>query len=155
VVGVFPTETSASNLGHGDSLEEKRGVDAKAQSRHGRPRCTRETNPTTFETLTFGCTPRLRSKVAHICCKSWKRISGKPAFLSSGLKEFLTRFCGLKGVPTLMAKIRSRSAYGPVSLIHLNYVPCVLPEAARAASSLISNVLHLVFYSVLLWHPKP
>jgi hypothetical protein len=44
--------------------------------------------------------------VAQVCRRSWKRISGRPAFLSSGLKERLTRFSGLIGVPTLVAKMR-------------------------------------------------
>jgi hypothetical protein len=28
---------------------------------------------------------------------SWKRMSGRPAFLRSGLKERLTRFSGFRG----------------------------------------------------------
>jgi hypothetical protein len=40
-------------VGNGDSLEEQRGVGAKALPHDGRPPRTRETKPTTFETLTL------------------------------------------------------------------------------------------------------
>src|SRR5215208_2607322 len=40
-------------VGSGDSLEEQRGVGAKALPHDGRPPRTRETKPTTFETLTL------------------------------------------------------------------------------------------------------
>src|SRR5215211_7806656 len=39
----------------------------------------------------FGCTPRPRSRVAQVCRRSWKRISGRPALLRRGLKDRLTR----------------------------------------------------------------
>ncbi len=50
VVGVFPDERE--HLGHGDSFEEQRGVGAQALPSGGRSRSSRETEPTTFETLT-------------------------------------------------------------------------------------------------------
>jgi hypothetical protein len=40
-------------VGNGDSLEEQRGVGAKALPHDGRPPRTGETKPTTFETLTL------------------------------------------------------------------------------------------------------
>lgn len=39
-------------LGDGDSVEEQRAVGAKALPHDRRPRSTRKTEPTTFETLT-------------------------------------------------------------------------------------------------------
>jgi hypothetical protein len=56
----------------------------------------------------LGCTPRPSSSVAQVCRRSWKRISGRPAFLSNGLKDRFTRFSGLVSMPTLVAKIRSK-----------------------------------------------
>jgi hypothetical protein len=38
----------------------------------------------------LGCTPRPSNNVAHVCRRSWNRISGRLAFLSSGLKERFT-----------------------------------------------------------------
>ena len=40
----------------------------------------------------FGCTPRPRSRVAHVCLRSCQRIEGRPARLRSGLKWRFTMF---------------------------------------------------------------
>jgi hypothetical protein len=53
-------------------------------------------------------TPRPSSSVAQVCRRSWNHISGRPAFLSNGLKDRFTRFSGLVSMPTLVAKIRSK-----------------------------------------------
>ena len=36
-------------------------------------------------------TPLPRSRVAQVCLRSWKRISGNPALLRRGLKDLVTR----------------------------------------------------------------
>jgi Transposase, Mutator family len=51
--GGLPQRDEREHLGHGDSPEEQRGVDAQALPHHGRYRSSRETQPTTFETLTM------------------------------------------------------------------------------------------------------
>jgi hypothetical protein len=52
VVGVLPQRVERSDFSDGDSIEEQRGVGAHALPHDGRPRSSRETEPTTFETLT-------------------------------------------------------------------------------------------------------
>jgi hypothetical protein len=47
-----PQRDEREHLGHGDSLEEQRGLGAKALPHEGRPPDSAETKPTTFETLT-------------------------------------------------------------------------------------------------------
>jgi hypothetical protein len=55
VVGVFPDEREHAS--YGDRLEKQRRVGTKALPHHGRPRSGRETQPTTFETLTGKTVP--------------------------------------------------------------------------------------------------
>src|SRR5215212_10850499 len=51
--GGLPERDEREHVGHGDSLEEQRGVGAQTLPRDGRSRSSRETQPTTFETLTL------------------------------------------------------------------------------------------------------
>src|SRR5215212_1298286 len=51
--GGLPERDEREHVGHGDSLEEQRGVGAQTLPRDGRSRSSRETQPTTFETLTY------------------------------------------------------------------------------------------------------
>ena len=48
----------------------------------------------------FGLTPCLKRSVAHVCLRSWKRISGSPARRSAALKARL-RLPPNSGVPTV------------------------------------------------------
>src|SRR5829696_2163211 len=50
--GGLPRRDEREHASYGDRLEKQRRVDAKALPHHGRPRSGRETQPTTFETLT-------------------------------------------------------------------------------------------------------
>jgi hypothetical protein len=43
--------------------------------------------------------PLLSSKVAHVCRRLWKRMSGRPARFKSGLKEQRVRLWRLQGAP--------------------------------------------------------
>ena len=52
----------------------------------------------------LGYTPLASSSVAQVCLRSWKRISGRPAFLSSGLNERRQRLCLFSGVPTSVVR---------------------------------------------------
>jgi hypothetical protein len=56
--------------------------------------------PSISET-TFGFTLRVSSGVAHVCRRSWKRISGKPARLSKGLKRWAVTCWRESGEPSL------------------------------------------------------
>ena len=65
--------------------------------------------PSISETI-FGFTLRV-SSVAHVCLRSWKRISGSPTRFSSGLNERRARLWRLMGSPVSEAKMgRSRSS---------------------------------------------
>jgi Transposase, Mutator family len=50
--GGLPRRDEREHASYGDRLEKQRRVGAKALPHHGRPRSGRETQPTTFETLT-------------------------------------------------------------------------------------------------------
>jgi hypothetical protein len=54
---------------------------------------------------TLGLTSLLRSSVAQVWQRSWKRIGGRPAFFRSVLKERFLRFEGLMIVPVSVAKV--------------------------------------------------
>ena len=50
----------------------------------------------------FGCTPFVRSSVAHVCLRSWNLVPWRsPAFLSRGFQERLVMLWVLREVPTL------------------------------------------------------
>jgi hypothetical protein len=51
----------------------------------------------------LGLTFFLASSVAHVCLRSWKRISGRPARLRRGLKWRFTTFWVSSGVPLPVA----------------------------------------------------
>jgi hypothetical protein len=51
--------------------------------------------PSISETI-FGFRLRVRSSVAHVCRRSWKRISGSPARFRSGLNERRVRLWRLR-----------------------------------------------------------
>jgi hypothetical protein len=56
----------------------------------------------------------LESKsVAHVCRRSWKRIFGKPACLSKGLKRRAVTCWRESGSPFSEAKMRPFSRYRP------------------------------------------
>src|SRR3712207_9079854 len=57
--GSLPQRDEREHLGNGDSVKEQRGVGAQTLPHDGRSRDSRETKPTTFETLTQW-TPRGR-----------------------------------------------------------------------------------------------
>jgi hypothetical protein len=54
--------------------------------------------PSISETI-LGFTLRERSSVAQVCLRSWKRISGSPARLSSSLKERFLRYAASQAAP--------------------------------------------------------
>jgi hypothetical protein len=66
--------------------------------------------PSTSETI-FGFTLRVSSNVAHVCRRSWKRISGSPARFRSDLNERRVRLWRLMGLPVSEAKMRPFSLH--------------------------------------------
>jgi hypothetical protein len=62
---------------------------------------------------TFGFTFLESKSVAHVCQRSWKRISGKPARLSKGLKRRAVMCWRESGSPLSEAKIRPFSLHRP------------------------------------------
>ena len=66
--------------------------------------------PSISET-TFGFTFLESKSVAHVCRRSWKRISGKPARLSKGLKRRAVMCCRESGEPLSEAKMRPFSRH--------------------------------------------
>src|SRR5215216_6858844 len=55
----------------------------------------------------LGCTPLLRSKVAHVCLRSWNLLLGRFAFSRRGFQERFIRLWQLMGVPDLVEKTHS------------------------------------------------
>jgi hypothetical protein len=47
----------------------------------------------------LGWTPWPKSSVAHVCRRSWKRMSGNPALSRSGLNEDLATLREAPGLP--------------------------------------------------------
>ncbi len=72
-----------------------------------------------FSETTFGFTFLESNSVAHVCRRSWKRISGKPARLSKGLKRLAVTCWRFSGSPLSEAKMRPfsrhRSPASPIS----------------------------------------
>jgi hypothetical protein len=60
--------------------------------------------PSISET-TLGFTFLESKSVAHVCRRSWKRISGKPARLSKGLKRWAVTWWRDSGSPLSEAKM--------------------------------------------------
>jgi hypothetical protein len=58
----------------------------------------------------FGCEPRESKRVAQVCLRLWKRISGRPAYFSKGLKCMLTMFWVSSSVPMVSGVTGSVSA---------------------------------------------
>jgi hypothetical protein len=93
-------------VGNGDSLEEQRGVGAKALPHDGRPPRTRETKPTTFETLTLPNNCGFFSRGLFAC------RSGRPTCKKSqGLCRRPNR-CGL--LEGQMAKVELEASFSEV-----------------------------------------
>ena len=66
--------------------------------------------PSISETI-FGFTLRVRSSVAQVCRRSWKRISGRPACFSSGLNFSAVTARLSRGSPVSDANIRPFSLH--------------------------------------------
>jgi hypothetical protein len=65
---------------------------------------------------TFGFTFFESKSVAHVCRRSWKRISGKPARLSKGLNRWAVTCWRESGSPLSEAKMRPFSCHRPPDL---------------------------------------
>jgi hypothetical protein len=66
--------------------------------------------PSISETI-FGFTLRVSSSVAHVCRRSWKRISGSPACFRSGLNFSLVTARLSSGYPVSEANMRPFSLH--------------------------------------------
>ena len=66
--------------------------------------------PSISETI-LGFTLLLSSNVAHVCRRSWKRISVGPARFRSGLNERRVRLWRLMGLPVSDAQMRPISKH--------------------------------------------
>jgi hypothetical protein len=74
----------------------------------------------------LACTPLPNSMVAHVCLRSWKRICGRPAFESKGLKERVTSSWRPTGVPTRVTN--TSSVYAVIEIYQ------AIREATRSGS---------------------
>jgi hypothetical protein len=68
--------------------------------------------PSISETI-LGWTPCVRRSVAHVCLRSWKRMSGKPAFLSNGFQCLWWKLSASAGSPLALGSTRLRSDQVP------------------------------------------
>jgi hypothetical protein len=68
---------------------------------------------------TLGCTPILRSIVAELCLRSWKRISGSPAFFNSALNCTNRILDECRCPPIVLQKMRSVVGFWPWILVVL------------------------------------
>src|SRR3712207_3519370 len=81
--GSLPQRDEGAHLGNGDSRKEQRGVGAQTLPHDGRSRDSRETKPTTFETLTIaavvGPKPEKRRALAqkNACQQRWICEAGR------------------------------------------------------------------------------
>ena len=67
--------------------------------------------PSISETI-FGFTLRVSSSVAHVCLRSWKRISGNPTRLRRGLNFCFVTARLSSGSPVSDANIRPSASPG-------------------------------------------
>src|SRR5215208_6217542 len=81
--------------------------------------------PSISETI-FGFTLRVSSSVAHVCRRSWKRISGSPARFRSGLNFCFVTARLSSGSPVSDANMRPSASPG----LHREPYPIYLRELA-------------------------
>jgi hypothetical protein len=95
----------------------------------------------------LACTSLLSNRVAHVCLRSWKRISGRPAFRSRGLKERVTSSWRPNGVPTRVVNTSPLSSHSPASLVFSAswLLRCLLRALFATSGSLMERFPLTVF----------
>lgn len=91
-----------------------------------------------------------------MCLRSWKRMSGSPAFESRGLKERVISSWRRKGVPTQVLNARSSSSHIPPGFVRSSSCAswCFLKEPLATSGSLIDR-LPLAVFGGLKKNPFP
>jgi len=90
--------------------------------------------PSILETI-FGCAPFVRrSVVAQVCLRSWKRMSGSSALLSSSFQCLWCRLSPSVGLPLALGNTRPRSVQEPFKTARL--ASCFLRYRRRVSVAL-------------------